>query len=133
MKDKIVPILVVGALIGGLFIIISGDGGKNTAAIKVRVPTLTTAAKAGEPVFNKNCSQCHGRNAAGTKQGPTLIHKYYEPNHHGDGAFYRAAAKGVQAHHWRFGNMPPVKTVKRDDVSKIITYVRELQRANGIN
>jgi hypothetical protein len=39
---------------------------------------------------------------------------------------------GVQAHHWRFGNMPPVEGITRAEVATIITYIRELQRANGI-
>jgi hypothetical protein len=38
----------------------------------------------------------------------------------------------VRAHHWRFGNMPPVDGVNRAEVEKIVAYVRALQRANGI-
>ncbi len=132
MKDKIFPLLIIAILLGGVAIMFMPTGDKKSAKLNVHVPTLTTSAQAGEAVFSANCSQCHGQNAAGTDQGPPLIHKYYRPNHHADGAFYRAAANGVRAHHWRFGNMPPVPTVKQADVSKIITYVRELQRANGI-
>jgi hypothetical protein len=40
---------------------------------------------------------------------------------------------GVQAHHWRFGNMLAIEGLTRGDVTMIITYIRELQRANGIN
>ena len=57
----------------------------------------------------------------------------YEPSHHGDEAFQRAAAVGVRGHHWPFGDMPPVEGVTRGDVTMIIAYIRELQRANGIN
>jgi hypothetical protein len=57
----------------------------------------------------------------------------YEPGHHGDESFQRAAAQGVRAHHWRFGNMPPVEGVTRSDVKMIISYVRDLQRATGIH
>lgn len=64
--------------------------------------------------------------------GPPLVHKIYEPSHHGDAAFQVAAAQGVRAHHWRFGNMPPQDGVTAGDVTAIIAYVRELQRANGI-
>ena len=45
----------------------------------------------------------------------------------------RAAALGVRGHHWRFGDMPPVEGLTRTDVAMIVAYVRELQRANGIN
>jgi len=40
---------------------------------------------------------------------------------------------GVRGHHWPFGDMPPVEGVTRGDVTMIIAYIRELQRANGIN
>ena len=65
--------------------------------------------------------------------GPPLIHVIYEPSHHADETFQRAVALGVRSHHWRFGNMPPVKGLTRGDVAMVITYIREIQRANGIN
>jgi mono/diheme cytochrome c family protein len=86
----------------------------------------------GETKFNANCAACHGAQAAGTAQGPPLVHKIYEPNHHGDPAFQRAAASGVRAHHWEFGNMPKIESVTPDDVDQIVKYVRWLQRQAGI-
>ena len=83
-------------------------------------------------LYNANCARCHGKNGAGTNNGPPFIHKVYEQNHHSDVAFQRAARYGVRAHHWQFGNMPPIDGVNRRDVAKIITYIRELQQANGI-
>ena len=47
-------------------------------------------------------------------------------------AVQRAVARGVRAHHWRFGDMPRVEGLTRGDVAAIVAYVRELQRANGI-
>lgn len=86
----------------------------------------------GEAKFNANCAVCHGARAVGTKQGPPLVHKIYEPNHHADVAFQRAAANGVRAHHWEFGNMPKIEGVTAEDVEHIIRYVRWLQREAGI-
>ena len=86
----------------------------------------------GEQRFVANCSACHGVGGVGTKQGPPLVHKIYEPNHHGDAAFQRAAANGVQAHHWEFGNMPKIEKVTPDDVDRIVKYVRWLQKQAGI-
>ncbi|HEX5645795.1 MAG TPA: cytochrome c [Nitrospira sp.] len=86
----------------------------------------------GEQKFMANCSACHGVGGVGTKQGPPLVHKIYEPNHHGDAAFQRAAANGVQAHHWQFGNMPKIEKVTPDDVERIVKYVRWLQKQAGI-
>ena len=46
---------------------------------------------------------------------------------------YLAVQRGVRQHHWTFGNMPPVPGLNDREVAFIIAYVRELQRANGIN
>lgn len=87
----------------------------------------------GEERFNAFCSRCHGVHARGTNNGPPLVHKIYEPSHHGDFAFLRAAAQGVRAHHWEFGNMPKIADASPDDVKLIIQYVRWLQREAGIH
>ncbi|QPM92050.1 c-type cytochrome [Pseudooceanicola algae] len=103
--------------------------------VAVTLPdTLSPEAGMGKRAFDVVCADCHGENAAG-KIGfaPPLIHKIYEPSHHGDMAFQMAAANGVRAHHWKFGDMPPQPEVTRADVSSIIAYIREVQRANGIN
>ena len=94
--------------------------------------TLPAELQAGEAKFNANCSACHGPKGVGTQQGPPLVHKIYEPNHHGDAAFQLAAANGVRAHHWEFGNMPKIETVTPPEVDQIIQYVRWLQRQAGI-
>ena len=88
--------------------------------------------QSGEQKFTANCSACHGVGGVGTKQGPPLVHKIYEPNHHGDAAFQRAAANGVQSHHWEFGNMPKIPGVTPSDVDQIVKYVRWLQKQAGI-
>ncbi len=88
----------------------------------------------GERIFEAKCASCHGQNAAGQKGvAPSLIHKIYEPSHHGDESFQRAVALGVRAHHWPFGDMPPVEGLTRAEVATIIAFVRELQRENGID
>lgn len=101
-------------------------------ALQVQMPKLSTMAKAGQRSFAKNCAQCHGAQASGTDKGPPLIHRIYEPNHHGDAAFLRAATAGARQHHWRFGDMPPQPQVRRMEIQAIIQFVREVQRANGI-
>ncbi|MCP4072046.1 MAG: cytochrome c [Hyphomicrobiales bacterium] len=99
----------------------------------IKIPELSQPAKTGKSLFDKTCAQCHGENAVGVdRAGPPLIHKIYEPGHHGDQTFILAAARGVRSHHWKFGDMPPVEGIKRAEIEKIVTYIRELQRANGI-
>jgi mono/diheme cytochrome c family protein len=103
--------------------------------VSIVVPDqLSAQAQLGKTAFDAVCATCHGSNATGKMGfGPPLIHPIYEPNHHGDMAFQMAAQNGVQAHHWPFGNMPPQAGVTSGDVNAIVAYVRELQRANGIN
>lgn len=105
------------------------------ALVKVVLPdALSSNASVGKRAFDAKCAACHGEDAAGQDGiAPPLIHKIYEPNHHGDESFQIAAANGVRAHHWTFGNMPPVEGITRGDVTMIVAYIRELQRANGIN
>ncbi|MBT6327820.1 MAG: cytochrome c [Candidatus Thioglobus sp.] len=79
-----------------------------------------------------NSRNCHGDLAKGTDSGPPLIHNFYKPSHHGDEAFYHAALNGAKAHHWKFGNMPPVEGIKRKEVTKIISYIRWLQKSNKL-
>ncbi|MEO0383177.1 MAG: cytochrome c [Pseudomonadota bacterium] len=106
---------------------------QGVALVEVEVPELSAAAQAGKDVFQASCAVCHGANAAGQDGvAPPLVHIIYEPNHHSDQSFYQAVRYGVRAHHWRFGNMPAVEGVGQNEVSDIIAYVRELQRANGI-
>lgn len=101
--------------------------------VNVTVPELSAAALSGKTAYEVNCAACHGRNAAGQDGvAPPLVHRIYEPSHHGDASFVLAVRNGVRAHHWRFGNMPPVEGVSDEEINSIVTYVRELQRANGI-
>lgn len=86
----------------------------------------------GEQLYDANCARCHGMYGRGTNLGPPLVHRIYEPSHHDDVAFQLAVRSGVIAHHWRFGNMPPIPTVSPEQVDQIIGYVRWMQRHAGI-
>ncbi len=131
-------LLVLAAAVGGAGYLYFGDRDDTTGGgppiASVSVPgTLSARAELGQRTYEANCASCHGPNAAGQKGvAPPLVHVIYEPGHHGDESFQRAVARGVRAHHWRFGNMPRVEGVTRRDVAAIVAYVRELQRANGI-
>lgn len=131
-------LLICAAVTVGLawWVLMSTKTGANNdglAMVKVVVPQLSETGQAGKQLFDENCASCHGGNAVGQDGvAPPLVHIIYEPNHHGDQAFQRAAKQGVRQHHWPFGNMPPIRSVGTEDVTKITAYVRELQRANGI-
>ena len=106
----------------------------DTAMVAITMPDISGDAAVGQNIFESICAACHGAQGVGNAEaGPPLIHKIYEPSHHGDESFQRAVAYGVRAHHWRFGDMPPVEGLTRGDVAMVIDYIREIQRANGIN
>ena len=103
------------------------------AAVKLP-PSFEEQEQLGKRAYDVVCASCHGVNGQGQDGvAPPLVHKIYEPSHHGDMAFVLAAQNGVRAHHWKFGNMPVVEGVTNEDVLNIVAYIRALQRANGIN
>ena len=129
MLKKWLFISVGIALFATMVVIVAQLG---NGPVQVKLPELSTLAKRGKVEFDGRCATCHGINGAGTKQGPPLIHKTYNPGHHNNDAFYRAVKNGVAKHHWNFGNMPPIANVSKSQVTHIVRYVRELQVANGI-
>ena len=100
------------------------------AAVAARSPADHQEGKESYAIY---CVTCHGENGGGSESGPPLIHRVYRPAHHADAAFLIAVKNGVRAHHWRFGNMPPVPGVDVAATGRIVAYVRWLQVDNGID
>lgn len=139
-KIAVIAIVAVGIAAAAIWTHRGGEAPATEAAtgkgvmVTVTLPaTLSEAAKMGEKAFNAVCAACHGANAAGTEAGPPPVHEIYEPSHHGDHAFEMAVVNGVRAHHWTFGDMPAQPAMTRADLRNVIAYVREMQRANGID
>ena len=124
--------------IGGAALVLVLVAGQPTASAQqldsgsVKQPEMTPRLNLGKMNYGIHCAECHGKNAAGTDKGPPFLHRVYHPGHHGDAAFMAASKQGARAHHWKFGDMKPVKGVTDAQVSTIIEYIRALQRANGI-
>ena len=106
----------------------TGDGGGAGTGFPIQDPDLVAM---GEPLYQASCATCHGDNLRGTAVGPSHLSIVYEPNHHGDAAFYFAARDGVKQHHWPFGDMAPVPGLSDKDLEAIVAYVRENQRIFG--
>ena len=136
MREKAKKYFVVSALAAGLGALVwwlaTPVGPDADYRVSVKVPNLSSLALSGKSAFDANCAACHGPNASGTDHGPPLVHDIYNPGHHADEAFYRAAQRGVRRHHWRYGDMPPQLQVSREQMAAVVRYVRELQVANGV-
>lgn len=85
----------------------------------------------GSQLYAQNCASCHGADLGGTSKGPSHLSQVYEPNHHPDAAFRSAIAGGAQAHHWNFGDMPPVEGLTEEEVDAIISFIRDQQGTLG--
>jgi mono/diheme cytochrome c family protein len=115
-------------LAGVLLVAACGGGGDPGTGIQPQDPQLVGA---GAGLYALNCAVCHGDDLRGTPTGPSLLSVVYEPGHHGDGAFQLAVLQGSRAHHWQFGDMPPVPGLTVGDVEAIVAFVRERQRIEG--
>ncbi len=137
MQKLMKPSILMGVLVllGGIALIgwkLSSSSPPQEQADVMVIPEFSALAVKGRTAFEANCAQCHGADAIGTSRGPTLVHDIYNPGHHGDNAFYRAAKMGAPQHHWSFGDMPPQPQVSEAEMTGIIRFIRELQVANGI-
>ena len=127
----------------GLFIVLAvlgvgwfGAAGCSRSEPPTASPTVAaevpTEHAEGRQLFETHCARCHGAGGTGTERGPSFLSKIYERNHHGDASFLMAVRRGVTAHHWRFGDMPPIPDVSDDDATRIVGYIRWAQRLAGI-
>lgn len=140
MKIVVLVIAVVVALVS--VVLTSTDFKKEASASTPATETRTSSqpapvvlsaeALAGMKPYNRSCAGCHGETGVGTKLGPPLMHKIYNPGHHADESFVRAVRNGVQQHHWQFGDMPPRPEVTDEEIALIVRFVRELQVSQGI-
>lgn len=117
------------------FLLLSFGAVAQAQSMKIPKPSdsLTPNAGRGKVLFATQCASCHGADLKGSDKGPPMLHKVYEPSHHGDAAFQLAAARGVRAHHWPFGDMASVTTVTPDEVAHNIAFIRAEQRKIGIH
>lgn len=127
LKQSVVRLFVAGALV------VAAASEAQTLHIPKPSSGLMPNPARGRTLFAAHCASCHGADLKGSDKGPAMLHKVYEPSHHGDVAFQLAVKNGVRAHHWQFGDMKPVPGVTPDDVAHITAFIRGEQRKVGIN
>ncbi|MEG3617133.1 cytochrome c [Magnetovibrio sp. PR-2] len=110
--------------------------GKEKISIKanVVVPELTPLQQAGRADFAKLCQDCHGADGSGgSRKGQPLIHPMYRENVFPDYVFKKALRDGKREKNWRFGEMPPTKGITEPQIDNIVSFVRAVQNASGID
>ncbi|MGB1683441.1 MAG: c-type cytochrome [Arenicellales bacterium] len=120
--------VTIGILFGTVGFLASSAAWSQGSAL----PPVPFAVGLGHEGYKSNCAACHGQSLQGSPQGPPLNHGYYHPGHHSDVAFYRAISKGVQQHHWNFGNMPAIQNVQQKEAEAIVRFIRWAQQAMGL-
>ncbi|MEZ5839507.1 MAG: cytochrome c [Hyphomicrobiales bacterium] len=137
MRRDITAFIILGVVVIALaaFLVAQQNKGEaETAQVTgvLQPANLSQTGLQGRLLFRSGCAECHGSNAEGTDKGPPLLHPFYRPDHHSDGSFFLAARNGVRAHHWTFGDMPAQPDVTDADMASIVTYIRALQKVNGV-
>ena len=89
------------------------------------------SAEQGVTAFAGECIRCHGRLAGGTGRGPNLIHPDYGPSVRSDAQLRRSVREGMPGRRG-YDAMPAFPDLSKRRLERMITFVRELQRANGI-
>ena len=95
-------------------------------------PKMTARLNLGKLNYPALCAVCHGKTGRGAERCPTLLHQAYPPGPHPPPLFYQPAKDGSPAHHWGFGDMPPVEGITDAQISSIVEYLRAVQQANGL-
>lgn len=130
MKAKNATLLLLAG-----WLVLAACGSDDQPASRDAAPDISSQSPGligdGEALYQANCAECHGSDLRGTDKGPSHLSVVYEPNHHGDAAFFLAVQRGSIAHHWDFGDMPPVEGLTEEDVTAIVAYVREQQQISG--
>jgi mono/diheme cytochrome c family protein len=125
MRHILLPAVVALAVGGGTLACSGGSDGSDLDA------TGDAADVDGAAVYAASCAVCHGEDLRGTDTGPSHLSMVYEPGHHPDDSFRAAIAQGAAAHHWDFGDMPPVEGLSDAEVDAVIAYIREQQEEHG--
>ena len=136
VKRLIVPMIGAAVILAVVAIVAFGGNSSPrdpmTGESEFDIPVQDSALVAGgESLYRTSCAACHGSGLRGTEFGPPLLSVVYQPGHHSDESFMSAAFNGVPAHHWNFGDMPPIPNLTQDDMERIIAFVRENQRIEG--
>ena len=90
-----------------------------------------SASSDGAALYASDCASCHGNDFRGTDFGPSLLSAVYGPEQLPDDTIQVAIRDGVTAHNWEFGPMPAIGGLDDDEITAIITHIRDVQEREG--
>ena len=111
--------------------VVFGNSGPGSLGSGTGASSYSVAADPGLIGLADDCAGCHGRLAGGTARGPNLIHADYGRNRRSDAQFRRAVLEGMPARRG-YGAMPATPGLPARSLERTIAFLRELQRAKGI-
>ena len=129
MKDLLIGLGLLSTPV--VVFVVFGTSGLDAFDAGGGASVSSVSVERGLVVFAAECAGCHGRRAKGTERGPNLIHPDYGPRVRSDAQFRRAVREGMPARRG-YGAMPPAPGVSKHRLERMITFLREIQRANGI-
>ena len=130
MKDLLIGLGLISC--PAAVFVVFGTSGLDAFDESPSVPVSSLSIQLGGIAFAEECASCHGRTARGTERGPDLIHPDYGPGRRSDAQFRRAIREGKQARRAGYQNMPPAMNGSERHLNRLIVFLREVQRANGI-
>ncbi len=84
------------------------------------------SVSAGRILFTANCTTCHGDNAQGTDDGPTLYSKQFLGSVD-DGTIFSVVSSGVPSTNMPAWNQAHGGPLTNEDVRQLVTFLRSLQ------
>ena len=130
MKDLLIGLGLLSCPV--VVFVVFGTSGIDAFDEGTGAPASSLSAQSGSVAFAEECAGCHGRLARGTDRAPNLIHSDYGRRTRSDAQFRRAVREGIPARQGRYGEMPAAKDISDRRLDRMITFLREIQRANGI-
>ena len=112
--------------------VVFGNSGLDAFDEGAGPPVSTLSVQAGRIAFAEEFAGCHGRLARGNERGPDLIQPDYGRRVRSDAQFRRAVREGIPVPRAGYGAMPAVKGVSERRLDRMIAFLREVQRVNGI-
>ncbi len=130
MKDLLLGLGLISC--PAIIFVVFGTSGLDAFDESASAPSISASVQLGGIAYAEECTGCHGRTARGTERGPNLIHADYGPARRSDAQFRRALSEGKLARRAGYEDMPPVKDRSERHLNRLVAFLRDVQRANGI-